>query len=138
MSPRAIARARQRADEAGVQVNFLEADLTALPDLGGPFDFLFDRGCYHAVRRIDVEPYLEVVRNSLKPGAAGLILAGKPMAAGKHGPPVVTEDELRAELGRIFEIVRLREFGFDEPPGSNERWLGWSCWVRRPRAPHPG
>src|SRR5439155_8349298 len=48
LSPRAIARARQRADEAGVQVNFLEADLTALPDLGGPFDFLFDRGCYHA------------------------------------------------------------------------------------------
>ena len=28
LSPRAIARARQRADEAGVQVNFLEADYT--------------------------------------------------------------------------------------------------------------
>jgi hypothetical protein len=44
---------------------------------------------------------------------------------------VVTEDEIRGELGRVFEIVRLREFWLDEPPGSNEKWLAWSCWVRK-------
>ena len=31
---------------------------------------------------------------------------------GDPGPPVVTEDEIRAELGPLFEIVELREFRF--------------------------
>src|SRR5947199_7888222 len=50
IAPRAIERGRQRAAAAGVAVNFLAADLLNPPDLGSPFRFFFDRGCYHVVR----------------------------------------------------------------------------------------
>src|SRR5690349_17507776 len=40
LSPLALDRARQRADSAGVKVNWVAADATALPDLVAPFDFL--------------------------------------------------------------------------------------------------
>jgi SAM-dependent methyltransferase len=129
----AIERAHHRAAAAGVRVDFVEADLAALPDLGGRFDFLFDRGCYHAVRRISVEPYLAAMQRWLALGATGLILAGKP-TTGEPGPPVVKEEDLRAELGRVFEIMSLREFWLDGIPGSDDPWPAWSCQVRKPLA----
>src|SRR5689334_6351618 len=58
LSPRAIERARQRADAAGVTVHFQVADvLNPPPELAGPFAFFFDRGCYHVVRRENPEAY---------------------------------------------------------------------------------
>ncbi len=55
LSTLAINRARQKAKEARVSVNFIVADVLNPPaDLVGPFDFFFDRGCYHVVRREDV------------------------------------------------------------------------------------
>src|SRR5262249_29777223 len=52
ISPLAIEGARERAAAVGVRVRFLAADLLAPPDLGGPYGFFFDRGCYHIVRGI--------------------------------------------------------------------------------------
>src|SRR5262245_55172693 len=57
ISPTAIERAREKATEAGVQVQFMQADVTVLPDLGPPFPFFFDRGCYHVVRRENLAAY---------------------------------------------------------------------------------
>jgi 2-polyprenyl-3-methyl-5-hydroxy-6-metoxy-1,4-benzoquinol methylase len=52
VAPLAVEQAEKRARAAGVKARFLAADvLQQLPDLNGPFDFFFDRGCYHAVRR---------------------------------------------------------------------------------------
>src|SRR5438128_412240 len=53
LSPRAVDRARQKAEAAGVKVRFMVGDVCAPPDLGEPFAFFLDRGCYHAVRRTD-------------------------------------------------------------------------------------
>src|SRR4051812_10528508 len=59
ISPLAVAEARRRAEEAGVGVRFLAADVLRPPDeLQGPFDFFFDRGCYHVVRREDAGAYV--------------------------------------------------------------------------------
>jgi hypothetical protein len=44
---------------------------------------------------------------------------------------VVSAEEIRAELGSVFEIVSLREFEFDEVEGHGRRFLAWSCLVRR-------
>ena len=47
------------------------------------------------------------------------------------GPPVVTEEQIRDELGLAFRILDLQEFRFDEAPGVPERFLGWSCLVQK-------
>jgi SAM-dependent methyltransferase len=130
ISPTAIKRAR--ASAAGAAIRFLVADVTEVPDLGGPFDFLFDRGCYHCVRQQSVQGYLSTLEKNLGPQATGLILAGNDREP-RTGPPQVSEQQIRGELSPLFDIVRLREFRFDIV-GDQPAHLAWSCLVRR-RAP---
>jgi hypothetical protein len=44
---------------------------------------------------------------------------------------VVTEEQIRDELGLAFRILDLHEFRFDEAPGVPARFLGWSCLVEK-------
>jgi SAM-dependent methyltransferase len=134
ISPLAIERARQRAAAAGATVRFLMADILAGPDVGGPFDFFFDRGCYHILREEELAAYLGLLDRTLRPGATGLVLAGNARLP-RTGPPVVTEEEIRTELGRLFDYVRLREIQFDLAPGDGGPHLGWSCLLRKRAAP---
>jgi SAM-dependent methyltransferase len=54
----AIEKARARAQEAGVQVNFLVDDLTNLRQASGPFDFLLDYGVLDDLRPRQRAAYL--------------------------------------------------------------------------------
>jgi SAM-dependent methyltransferase len=131
VAPLAVERAEKRAHDAGVTAHFVVADVLHLAGLDGPFEFFFDRGCYHAVRRDAPEEYAPAVARQLATGARGLILAGNAREPHDPGPPVVTEGEIRDELGAEFQILDLREFRFDEAPGVQERFLGWSCLVEK-------
>jgi hypothetical protein len=71
------------------------------------------------------------VAQHLASGARGLVLAGNAREPHDPGPPVVTEEEIREELGEAFAILDLHEFLFDEAPGVTERFLGWSCLVEK-------
>jgi methyl halide transferase len=127
VAPLAVEHAQKRAHAASVNVRFVVADVFHLPDLDGPFEFFFDRGCYHAVRREAPNKYAPAVARQLASGARGLILTGNAREPHDPGPPVVTEEQIRDELGAAFEIVDLHEFRFDEAPGVPVRFLGWSC-----------
>ena len=131
LAPRALERAEARAKAAGVKVHFVAASVLEPPDLGGPFPFFFDRGCYHVVRRVDVAAFLRTLQRVTAPGSTGLVLAGNAREPHDPGPPVVSEQEIRDELGRVFEVVRLREFRFDSAPDRQEHFLGWSVLLRR-------
>ena len=131
VAPLAVEQAQWRARTAGVKVHFAVADVFDLPDLGGPFGFFFDRGCYHAVRRNAPEKYAPAVARQLASGGRGLILAGNAREPHDPGPPVVSEEQICDELGAAFQILDLREFRFDEAPGMAERFLGWSCLVAK-------
>lgn len=76
ISPLALEQARQKAASAGVSIRYLEADVLDAPLLGPPFPFFFDRGCYHVVRRIDVDKFLFSLERLTQPGTIGLILTG--------------------------------------------------------------
>jgi methyl halide transferase len=129
VSPLAIEAAKKKAMEAGVAVQFQVADALSSPDIVGPFSFFFDRGVYHILRTVDLDAYLRLLKRSLQPGAMGLIIAGN-AKMGRTGPPVVTEEELRGELGRLFTIQRLREFYLDPVGETGETHLGWSCLLK--------
>jgi methyl halide transferase len=131
VAPRAVERAEKLAHAVGTDVRFMVADVGHLPDLDGPFAFFFDRGCYHAVRRGAPEQYARSVARQLGPGGRGLILAGNAREPHEPGPPVVTEQQIRDELGLAFKILDVHEFRFDEAPGVPERFLGWSCFVEK-------
>jgi SAM-dependent methyltransferase len=125
----AIRMARDKAHAAAVTVDFRVADVVK-DDLGGPYDILFDRGVYHCVRTIDLKRFQDFLRKSTHPGSWWLSLAGNAKEDTDPGPPVVSEDDIRAELGPLFDIVELREFRFTTIK-SDFRPLGWSILMRR-------
>jgi len=131
VAPLAVEQAEKRASAAVVKARFVAADVFNLPDLGAPFEFFFDRGCYHAVRRNAPDRYAPAVARKLGVGSRGLILAGNAREPHEPGPPVVTEEQIRDELGLEFNILDLHEFRFDEAPGVPARFLGWSCLVEK-------
>src|SRR5262249_29166992 len=107
LSPLAVEQARRRAEGAGVGGDFLVGDVLSPPgELAGPFDFVFDRGCYHVVRREDVGAYLRTLESLTRPGTLALVLTGNAREPHDPGPPVVSEEEIRAELGSVFVVVQ--------------------------------
>lgn len=128
-SQEALAAAREKAARTGAKVEFLEADVTRLERPFEPFDFLFDRGCYHAVRRGDLAGFQQTLRKVSRPGTRFLVLTGNANEQGE-GPPRVHEHEIRAELGPLFDIHWIREFRF-EVPDPPQGFLAWSCFMTR-------
>lgn len=132
VSPSAVERARERAEKAGVSVCFLAGDLRDADQLGGPYDFFVDCGCYGAVQLGDRAGYLDAVARLTRPGAMGLVLTGNDREPeDEEGPPVLSEEQLRRDFGRLFEVLRLRAFRFDAHQGNGKEYLGWSCLLRR-------
>lgn len=130
----ALERARKRAEAAGVSVQWIEADVQNFGAGLEPFDFVFDRGCYHCCRRVDLPGYLTTLQNVTRPGTRYLSLCGNANEQTEgQGPPRVSEEEIRAELGGLFEIDQLRAFHFEDP-GEVEGPLGWSVLMTRKEA----
>lgn len=134
ISPTAVEQAKRNAQEAGKDdIRFVAGSVLELQGIGEPFDFIFDRGCYHHIRKENLKLFLATLEVFSRPGTLMLCLAGNANEGTDKGPPRVTEEEIRNELGSLFEILDLREFHFDEVANSDDdyRPLGWSCLMRR-------
>jgi SAM-dependent methyltransferase len=130
LSPLALERARERAAAAGVEALFVEADVCRFDAELEPFDFVFDRGCYHGVRRVDLQGFLNTLSRLTHPGSKYLLLTGNANEQTEQGPPRLHEHELRADLERLFEFDWIRAFRFQEADGSDGP-LGWSSLLTR-------
>jgi SAM-dependent methyltransferase len=126
----AIQLARAKAHQEKVNVDFRVANALDGETLEGPYDILFDRGVYHALRRTDLRKLQDFLKCVTRSGSWWLSLAGNAKEKHDPGPPVVHEHEIRAELGALFDIVELREFRFTTNQ-SEFRPLGWSILMRR-------
>ena len=129
ISPTALGLAEEKARKAGVSVRWMLADVTAPPNLG-PFDFIYDRGCYHNVRDQNLEAYLETVHRFSRPGTKLLVLSARHDAQSAPGSSGVSEEELRFDFSPFFDVEWLREIMLE----SNELNLhapGWSALLRR-------
>lgn len=134
VSPLAIERARVRCERENALVRFVCGSVFDFSKSSDKFDFILDVGFYHFIRQVDLQKYLDTLWWLTKPGTSCLVLAGAPSEPADNGPPQVSEDDLRFELGRLFEMVDLHPFRF----AANSRadgFPGWSCLLRRPEMP---
>jgi methyl halide transferase len=130
-SPMAIERARVRAEQEDVLPRFVLEDVAQFAPTAGQFDFIYDAGLYHYLRRHELEKYLDVLWRVTQPGSYYLGLCAAPREKGDDGPPTVTERQIYRELGRLLEMVELRQCrlaSLYRPDG----YPGWSCLMRRP------
>jgi SAM-dependent methyltransferase len=105
-SATAVERARQNARRLGVEVEFLQEDLFALPEsFREQFDLVLEYVTFCAIDPQRRPEYRDVVHRVLKPG--GLLVAlffptdGRP-----GGPPfAVNVEEVRALFGKTFQLI---------------------------------
>jgi SAM-dependent methyltransferase len=129
----ALAEARRKSAAAGpvaAHVQWIQADVQNFGRDVTPVEFLFDRGCYHCCRQVDLAGYLATHEHVTRPGSWALVLTGNPNSGMEGGPPKVTAAELTREFEPLYRIIRLREFSFEDAGGMAGP-LGWSCLMQR-------
>lgn len=97
--PRPLARARARAEAAGVSVDWILADVARIERLGlAPgFTLVFDRGCFHGLDDVQRAAYSAAMTELAGPGATLLMMAFAPSRS-LRAPAGVEQSEL---LGRF-------------------------------------
>lgn len=108
MVPKALATARRRAAAAEVSPQFVQGDVTRLPDsgVGDGYVLLLDFGCFHTIPPDQRDAYVESVSEVAAPGATFLLFGFAqppklaPMRAG------LTAEEVRERFhDRRWELV---------------------------------
>jgi ubiquinone/menaquinone biosynthesis C-methylase UbiE len=131
LSPLAIEQAEQKAAEAGVDVTWICGDACSIEQPSEPFPLVFDRGCFHCIRRdVNVDAILETLERVTATGSELIVFTGNANEQREHGPPGLFEDDIRTDLGGLFEINHLRPFYFEDA-GGEQGPLGWSCLATR-------
>ncbi|GAA3392801.1 class I SAM-dependent methyltransferase [Streptomyces roseoviridis] len=151
LSAGALAWARERAEEARLDVRFLQGDAFVLDREGrlgseGAYDLIYDSGCFHHLAPHRRASYLALLARRLAPGghfaltcfAAGPDGMGSELPdaafyrdASLHGGLAYTADSLRALFSDLTEIELRRMH--DEPsdsPHFGEPFL-WTGLFRR-------
>jgi SAM-dependent methyltransferase len=115
LSPTAVDWARQRADEAGTRIRFLCGNAFTLPALTGPYDLVYDSGCFHHLpphRRIS---HLALLDRVLAPGGHfGLAAFTAEEASSRADVDFYRTPKLDGGLGYTPEALRAIFADFDE------------------------
>jgi SAM-dependent methyltransferase len=125
VAPTALHLADAKAQQAGVRVNWVLGDVLAIPEFE-PFDFIFDRGCYHNVRYADAAGFVKSVCRLTHPGTKFLLLS-----LNRDGPPGVREHHMRDDFGALFEFEWLRDSQIRTGDDAGDRRGSWSVMLRR-------
>jgi SAM-dependent methyltransferase len=114
--PKAINKARKQARKAGVEVQFLQGDITTLQaaGVGSGFQLVWDFGTVHGLTRTQREAVGREVSAIAAPGATMLVLAWTP---GWRGP--LPRGASRANIEAVFpdwKVVDVDSFDASSLP----------------------
>jgi SAM-dependent methyltransferase len=131
--PRAIERARQRAQDAGAEVKWVLGDVTALqsPGIGDSYDLALDRGCFHGLSEEGRRDCADGITTVTASGARLLLFAFHPRRRG-IGPRGITAEELERHFGEGWDLLSTTLDTEIQLP----RWIGdarptWYQFQRR-------
>jgi SAM-dependent methyltransferase len=134
---KAIDRARAKARERGVKVQFLVKDATALEGWDQRFMSVIDCGLFHCFSDDDRRRYVRGLAHVLEPGGRLFLLSFSDEEPGTDGPRRVTRQEVHDSFAEGFEVESLSpiqiEVNAAAAPGrfSEGGPKGWLAIVRR-------
>lgn len=106
LSPYAVEQARERSGDCGAA--FVQGDVLRDPIPGGPFDVVYDSGCFHHLpphRRLS---YLKALGTVLKPGGLFGICTFAPGRMGTEADDLTLLRQGRLEGGIAYSLGELR------------------------------
>lgn len=130
--PRALDIAHAKTTEAGVDVQYVKADVTDMGDVVvGDFAPLLDVGCFHGLKPQHQSACMQQIQAVRRPGATLLMLAFQP---GRRPPVPLPRGASRQELEQMF--VGWHVIGDDAADTSClsapvKRAAPHSFWLRR-------
>jgi len=107
----AVKVAAATAKKRGLSVRFV-ADDVCRSKLTGPFDFAFDRGCFHVLEPADRPRYVEGVQRLLKPRAVLFLKCFSDEQPGTTGPHRLSPGEVRSVFAGSFDVVSVERTEF--------------------------
>ena len=132
ISANALLHARQRLGEAARHIEWFEADITEFSP-PHPFDLWHDRAVFHFLTAAgDRARYVEVLRQSLRPGGHLIIAAfaiGGPTKCSGLDIVQYDSDKLAAQMGKDFCFCGERTEVHVTPAGK-EQQFGYFRFVR--------
>ena len=130
LAPLAVEKAQAKMEGRALRCRFDVCDFLSAPPPGGPFHFVFDRGCFHVFDEApERERFAAHVAAVLAPGGLWLSLIGSTEGPAREvGPPRRSAREVMLAIEPALEIVEFRSAEFR---GANAK--AWFC-VSRQRA----
>ncbi|HWP97238.1 MAG TPA: class I SAM-dependent methyltransferase [Syntrophomonadaceae bacterium] len=127
----AIQKAMEEASKANVKCTFIVIDFLTNKIKGVPFDFVFDRGCFHSLNSDEErKSFAENVSAHLEKDGLWLSIVGN---ADEHrdapGPPQRAARDIVNSVEPYFEILSLvsSHFGSNRPNPPR----AWVCLMRK-------
>ena len=132
ISPRAIARARAKAADRGLDARFEVADVLSLGQLGMTFDVVIDSGVFHIFDDEDRARYVTSLAAVLREGGHCYLVCFSDRQPGDYGPRRVRQDELRAAFSDGWAIASIEADDFEVNPGfPTPTAHAWLATIRR-------
>ncbi|MCX9012797.1 MAG: class I SAM-dependent methyltransferase [Candidatus Methanoperedens sp.] len=124
-APSAIKKAREKAKERRVKVNFLVGDALRLQSLQNKFDTVIDCGLFHVFTDEERPIFAASLSSVLLPGGRYFMLCFSEHEPGSYGPRRVTQAEIRATFNKGWKINYIREGEFETRFGGEDvkAWL---------------
>lgn len=131
ISETAIQVAKEKASEAGARCEFVAADFLNGDIAGAPFEFAFDRGCFHSFDSDEERKrFAENVAHHLGKRGLWLNLSGSADDPPRDtGPPRRSAGDIITAVEPWFEILSLTATCFESDRPRPPR--AWKCLMRK-------
>ncbi len=139
----AIERARDKAQQRGLPVQFQIGDALKLDELNQTFDTVIDCGLFHTFGDEERQTYVQGLARVVAPGGAVHLLCFSDQEPPGEGPRRVTQQEIRSTFHDGWDVEAIRETRFKaaEFAGAPRFSLGgpraWLVTVRRIQGANP-
>ncbi len=108
LSASAVRQAAELADKACVSAEWVADDVLA-SQLQGPFDFIFDRGCFHVLPPNTRTQYVDTVADLLDPEGTLFLKCFSRLQPSEVGPYRFSPEQVRDIFSSRFELVSIKE-----------------------------
>jgi cyclopropane fatty-acyl-phospholipid synthase-like methyltransferase len=124
-APAAIDKAKAKAQERGLEVNFLLHDAIQLRSLGRTFDTVIDCGLFHTFSDKERRVFAKNLTTVLRPGGTYFMLCFSEHETSPGGPRRVSQAEIRDTFQEGWRMNYIRDTRFESNihPDGARAWL---------------